>query len=191
MIGPIFIALTQTGIQNGARAGIAVGSGIWISDIIVICLAWLFMKQLDDISHNTTFQMWMGLAGGIILILFGGFSFLKQPKLSQITVDFNAKSYVGFLSKGFFVNFVNPFTFVFWTSVMTTYMLVKKSSNVETITLLTMIMLTIMVTDTLKVFLAKSIRTKMTQNHLNLFNKIAGISLIFFGIVLIFRTNFN
>lgn len=36
LLGPIFVALTQTGIKHGIRAGISVGTGIWTSDLIVI-----------------------------------------------------------------------------------------------------------------------------------------------------------
>ena len=36
LIGPIFFALVQTGVEEGLRAGTAVGLGIWISDLIFI-----------------------------------------------------------------------------------------------------------------------------------------------------------
>jgi len=36
MLGPIFVALTQTAIEKGAKAGLTVGLGIWISDLLII-----------------------------------------------------------------------------------------------------------------------------------------------------------
>jgi threonine/homoserine/homoserine lactone efflux protein len=56
LLGPIFVALTQTGIQHGIRAGVAVGSGIWISDLLVIISSWFFIRQIDDLAKNATFQ---------------------------------------------------------------------------------------------------------------------------------------
>ena len=51
LLGPIFVALTQTGIQRGVRAGLSVGTGIWISDILVIVTAYFFIKEIDEIAH--------------------------------------------------------------------------------------------------------------------------------------------
>ena len=36
MLGPIFFALVQAGVERGMRAGLMVGLGIWISDLIFI-----------------------------------------------------------------------------------------------------------------------------------------------------------
>ncbi|MEJ6695802.1 MAG: hypothetical protein QNK55_00365, partial [Saprospiraceae bacterium] len=47
MLGPIFVALTQTGIDKGARAGITVGVGVWSSDLLVILFSYLFISQVD------------------------------------------------------------------------------------------------------------------------------------------------
>jgi threonine/homoserine/homoserine lactone efflux protein len=188
LLGPIFVALTQTGLQHGIRAGVAVGSGIWISDFLVIMASWLFIKQIDDIAKNPSFQYWTGIVGGCILILFGIISILNKHTHDEQTKAFSAKTYWGFFTKGFAVNFINPFTFVFWIGVMTSYVIGKATSGFNIFLLFASIMATIMTTDTLKVVLAKSIRTKMNRQHIILFSRIAGTLLIVFGIILFFRT---
>ncbi|HMR86510.1 MAG TPA: LysE family transporter [Saprospiraceae bacterium] len=189
LLGPIFVALTQTGIQRGVRAGLSVGTGIWISDVLVIITAYFFIKEIDEIAQNKSFHHWMGWIGGLILIIFGIISLLKEPKLDEKIPAFNAKSYAGYWTKGFAVNFFNPFTFVFWISVMTTYVIGKKIDGSDATLLFGSIMFTIIVTDSLKVVLAKLIRKKLTHNHIVLFGKLAGIILITFGVILILRTN--
>lgn len=189
LLGPIFVALTQTGIQRGVRAGLSVGTGIWISDILVIVTAYFFIKEIDEIAQNKSFHQWMGWIGGLILIIFGIISLVKKPKLDEKIPAFNAKSYAGYWTKGFAVNFFNPFTFVFWISVMTTYVIGKKIDGPDATLLFGSIMFTIIVTDSLKVVLAKLIRKKLKHNHIVLFGKLAGIILITFGLVLILRTN--
>jgi threonine/homoserine/homoserine lactone efflux protein len=189
LLGPIFVALTQTGIQRGVRAGLSVGTGIWISDILVIVTAYFFIKEIDEIAQNKSFHHWMGWIGGLILIIFGIISLVKKPKLDEKIPAFNAKSYAGYWTKGFAVNFFNPFTFVFWISVMTTYVIGKKIDGPDATLLFGSIMFTIIVTDSLKVVLAKLIRKKLKHNHVVLFGKLAGIILITFGLVLILRTN--
>ncbi len=189
LLGPIFVALTQTGIQKGARAGISVGTGIWTSDLLVIISSYVFIKQIDDLSNHPNFQFWMGLTGGFVLIVFGIGSLIKNPAENTETPAFSAKSYAGYWTKGFVVNFFNPFTFVFWIGVMSSYVIGKAINGFETILLFGTIMITIMITDSSKVLLAKYLRNKMTTPRVHLFGRIAGIALIVFGIVLIFRSN--
>lgn len=189
LLGPIFIALTQTGIQNGIKAGISVGTGIWTSDLIVIFLGWFFIRQIDSIANDPLFQKWMGVFGGLVLIIFGIVSILNQHQTDEETKAFSAKSYFGYFTKGFAVNFFNPFTFVFWIGVMSTYVIGKGITGWQTFLVFCSIMVTIMTTDSLKVVLAKIIRNKMTHHHVILFSRVAGVVLILFGIILLIRTN--
>ncbi|MBC7884672.1 MAG: LysE family transporter [Saprospiraceae bacterium] len=189
LLGPIFVALTQTGIQRGIRAGISVGTGIWTSDLLVITVSYFFIQKIDFLIRNNQFHFWMGLTGGIILIIFGLISLLKKTTVEVEIPAFNAKSYVGYWTKGFIVNFFNPFTFVFWVGVMTTYVIGKGIDGRDTIILFGSIMITIMTTDSLKVILAKLIRSKLKPNHILLFGRIAGILLMIFGIVILVRSN--
>lgn len=189
LLGPIFVALTQTGIQHGVKAGISVGTGIWSSDLLVISLAWLFIRQIDSIANDPIFHRWMGLFGGLVLMIFGIVSILNKHQKDEEAKAFSAKSYFGYFTKGFAVNLFNPFTFVFWIGVMSTYVLGKGITGWQTFLVFGSIMATIMITDSLKVVLAKMIRSKMTNHHITLFSRIAGIVLILFGIVLLIRTN--
>ncbi|MEY3419927.1 MAG: hypothetical protein RIR48_207 [Bacteroidota bacterium] len=188
LLGPIFVALTQTGIQHGIRAGIAVGTGIWLSDFIVIAASYFFILQLTELTQSESFKFGMGLAGGLVLMGSGLISILKTHKGEDKTPAFNAKSYFGYFTKGFAVNFINPFTFIFWISVMTSYVSVKGISGTETLLLFGTIMMTIMITDSLKVIMAKAIRSKLQLRHIEIFSKIAGILLFVFGIVLLVRS---
>ena len=36
MLGPIFFALIQAGIEQGFRAGAMVGFGVWVSDFLFV-----------------------------------------------------------------------------------------------------------------------------------------------------------
>ncbi len=188
MIGPIFIALTQTGLEHGLRAGLSVGSGIWVSDILVIGGAYFFIHAITRQISDPAFARWTGLAGGLILIAFGIAGILKKHRGEVKTPGFSAGTYVGYFTKGFVVNFVNPFTFFFWTSVMTTYVVSRHATSSQVILVFGSILATIMCTDSIKVILAKKIRSKLKRHHLVMFGKAAGLLLIGFGISLIYRS---
>jgi threonine/homoserine/homoserine lactone efflux protein len=188
LVGPIFIALTQTGLQKGLRAGISVGIGIWTSDILILGLIYLFLKQVGEIANHPSFTYYMGLIGGSILIGFGIYSWFKHVQWDQETKPFNAKTFSGYWTKGFLVNTINPFTFIFWISVMTNYVINKKITGWQTLLLFSTIVLTIMITDSLKVGLAKLIKSKLKGYHLDMISRVAGTLLAIFGIALMYRS---
>lgn len=187
LLGPIFIALTETGIQKGLRAGLTVGLGIWFSDFLIISTCYLFIHSVRDFITDLQFQFWLGMAGGIVLICFGLVAYFKRIEFNTKNASFKAKHYLGFFVKGFLVNTVNPFTFIFWITVITTYVVARFLNQIEAVLFLGSIMATVIITDSLKVVLAKWLRTRMNETHIQWFTKIAGIGLMIFGIVLMIR----
>lgn len=188
LLGPIFVTLTQIALEKGARAGIVASTGVWVSDIIIITLCYIFVQRIDYLVESVTFTYWMGLLGGFILISFGAGALFKKVNLVFDNASHSANDYFSFWTKGFLVNTVNPFTFVFWIGVISTYVIKAKISGLKSFVFFSSIMLVIMLTDTLKVLLAKAIRNKLDQKHFTIFSRIAGVGLIIFGIVLLLRS---
>mgnify|MGYP000877355074 CR=1 FL=1 len=189
LIGPIFVALTQTGMQNGLKAGIAVGTGVWVSDILVISAAYLFIHQLNEVVQNSDFHFWMGMSGGLILMATGLYTFMKTNIEVNEKFEISSKTYFGYFTKGFLVNFINPFTFIFWIGVMSTNVIGRNINGLQTILLFGSIMIVIVFTDSLKVLMAKMIRTKVSKKQITYISKMAGALLILFGIGLLYKTN--
>lgn len=189
LLGPIFVTITQLSIEKGARAGMVASSGVWISDFIIITLCFLFVQTINTIVQDVTFTYWIGLLGGIILIVFGLGAFLKESKIEFNQTKHSTNDYISFWTRGFLVNTVNPFTFVFWIGVISTYVIKEKVTSTEAIIFLASIMSVIIITDTAKVLLAKMIRKKLKQKHFNVFTKIAGVGLIIFGVILLAKSH--
>lgn len=189
LLGPIFVALTQASIEGGARAGVTVGLGVWISDIGIIWLCYLFVQRLSRIVEDSAFVYWMGLLGGFVLITVGIVTFIKKSNFDQDLPreKLSTKNYLGLFSKGFLVNTINPFTFAFWISVSSTYVLGRGINNQEAAVFFGSIMFVIISSDILKVILAKLIRTKLQARHIDIFSMIAGVVLGIFGLVLIWK----
>ena len=123
-----------------------------------------------------------------MLIVFGIGAFLKKVKIGPEKKYFSAKNYAGFWMKGFLVNTINPFTFIFWLGVISTYVIARKITGTQAFIFLGSILLTIISTDSIKILLAKKIKQKMQSHQLQWFNRVAGIGLFFFGIYLIYRS---
>jgi len=56
LLGPIFFALIQTGVERGFRAGVVLGSGIWISDIIFIIAVYLGVSRIVAVTEIEGFE---------------------------------------------------------------------------------------------------------------------------------------
>ena len=188
MLGPIFVTLTQIALEKGFRAGMVASSGEWISDFIIIGLGYFFIQRVSNVVEDSTFVYWMGLLGGFILITFGAGTLFKKVDINFSKSSHTANDYIGYWTKGFLVNTVNPFTFIFWLSIISTYVIKAKISGMKAFVFFGSIMFVIIVGDTIKMYLAKAIRTKLKQKHFTLMSRIAGIGLIIFGIALLLRS---
>ena len=185
LMGPIFIALTQSSIEKGYKAGVSVGVGIWISDFLFIVFTYMFINRISHIVNGHSFQLTMGIVGGIVLIGFGLYSaFSKLKELSRSEIS-GARNYLQFFIKGFLVNTINPFTFVFWISVITTYVMSRNITPVQSAQFLASILGVIIITDSLKVFLAQILRKRLRSIHMLWINRVAGTALAVFGVLLI------
>lgn len=172
-------------MERGAAAGIIVGSGVWMSDFMIIGLCYTFIKTVTRTVQNETIHLWMCVAGGIILMGFGIGSFFTKVKLDTEKRKITAKSFVGYWLKGFLVNTVNPFSFIFWISVITSQVITKNMTNSDAMLFFGAIMVTIIITDLMKVFGAKALRTRLKPEHLQIFGKVAGVGLFAFGVYLL------
>ena len=130
----------------------------------------------------------MGLFGGFILIAFGFGTMLSKSKPNIDSSAHSANDYLSYWTKGFLVNTVNPFTFIFWIGVISNQVIGKNISLNEGLIFFGIIILIIMMSDTLKVFAAKLLRKKLNAENFGMISKIAGVCLIIFGLVMLFRT---
>ena len=186
MVGPILFALIQAGIERGFRAGAMIGLGIWVSDLIFILFAYFGISYLLNILEWQGFELTLGIAGGIVLIFTGIITILnKPPEIGKSSAL--SKSYFALWMKGFLINTVNPFTVFFWATVMTTIVAKDELNGEHATFFFSGIMGTIIITDSLKVLLAKAIRQWLKPKHILWTRRISGIALVIFGIALMVR----
>ncbi len=190
LLGPIFITITQASIEHGTKEGLSVCSGVWVSDILIIALTYLFVRRIAGVVESESFRLWMGIIGGLVLMSFGIGAYIKEMTFDTERKKLTIKSFSGFWLKGFLVNTINPFTFIFWIGIISSYIVTKKISDIDTMIFLGAIMVTIIITDASKVFAAKLLRQQLQDKHVNMFSKLAGVGLFVFGLFLIYRVVF-
>lgn len=189
MIGPIFFALVQTGVEQGFRAGVMVGFGVWISDLIYILAVYWGISFISRITQWENFSVYLGLGGSIILVLFGLAALAKNPSFKHYRLPETKRfsSYFSLWFKGFLLNAVNPFTIFFWLGLMSTVIIKNELHGGDAILFFSAALGTVMLTDVLKVLSAKRIRQVLRPIHLLWIRRISGVALIVFGVALLVR----
>ena len=202
MAGPILFALLQAGIEHGFRAGMMVALGVFTSDVLFVTAVYFGLNYIQAVIKMDGFNLTLGIAGGIALILIGlGTYFSKPPSLpnddffseKEIQEDLNEIpdvknfSYFKLLLKGFLVNTINPFTFFFWGVIAAGKLAESGFSQDEFFLFFGAILFVIIASDTLKVYLAKVIRKYLKPENILLVRRISGIAFVIFGIILIAR----
>ena len=193
LIGPGFVALIHTSINDGFKSGIMFALGIAISDITLISLSYLGAIQLLQSESN---QFYVGFAGGLLLIGFGIITFFRKYKVStkrgiEIKVSVTGGGQLRYALKGYFLNILNPFLLVFWLGVMSFVSARYGVGTKEVVSFFTSAIITVFVTDSLKSLAAVKIRRFLTIGILTWVNRIVGISLMIFGIVMLARVVIN
>jgi threonine/homoserine/homoserine lactone efflux protein len=78
MVGPALFMLIQTSLSRGFRNGLNFAFGILLSDALVLLLIWKGVSSI--LGEDPRQNIWFGICGGIVLILFGSYTFMKPVK---------------------------------------------------------------------------------------------------------------
>src|SRR5690606_2046297 len=145
-IGPVFFALIQTSIERGFYAGVFMAIGIALSDTIYVSISYFGISQLVS---TESVNLWLGLAGGFIMIGFGVASLLKPvraPEFQGVKVQGKIRL-LRETFKGFLLNGINPSVFLFWIGIATMATVNNNYSNADAITFFAAIIVTVFITD--------------------------------------------
>ncbi len=191
IIGPVFFTIIQTSIYRGFKAGVFLSFGVMLSDLTLIVLSYIGLLEL---FNNISNQFTIGIIGGIILIIFGIVTFTRKPSLKNKDANQDLKikkpGPITYITKGYFMNILNPFLLIFWITVISVFSSKENISQSHIILFFSGTLSTIFITDVIKCYIAKKIKRFITEITLLWINRFVGIILICFGFVLIFKVIF-
>ena len=191
LVGPLLFALVQVSIEQGIRAGIWVALGIWLSDALFLVGIGLSINQISLLIASPLFRPIVGILGGFVLIVIGVGMFISKPTNID-TPHFELISSRWKLGlNGFLINTINPFTVIFWTSVITSFLVEETLYSMNSLLFFGGILGVIILTDSLKVVMAEQISKKLKPIHIAMMRKISGMALFLFGITMITRVSWG
>lgn len=185
--GPAFFALIQTGIHRGFQKGFILALGVFLNDLTVVSLSIVGAHAIMDNMHK---HQLLGVAGGLVLIIFGVLTYQHKTvdPGDNTSVNLAEPHAITYLLKGFLLNIANPFVWLFWPTVVLGVAAPFMDTTSDIIFFFAGTLSMVFLSDVTKVFLASRIKQYITEKFLILINKIAGVAMFVFGLVLIFRS---
>jgi threonine/homoserine/homoserine lactone efflux protein len=182
-VGPVMFSIIKQSINNGHKGGIGFILGVSASDITLVVLSNAFTEIFDSIKR---YSNELGIAGSALLFVMGiYFLFFKKVKSAEETVQmamFRKRDYARIFLSGFFVNCLNPGVIIFWFTWATAFANINLTDKI--ILFSTCLGLNL-AGDFAKVFLAGSIRNRLTPHNILLINRLSGLIFIGFGMVIV------
>ncbi|MFN5936869.1 MAG: LysE family translocator, partial [Sphingobacteriales bacterium] len=134
----------------------------------------------------------IAIAGGIFLGGMGIFYiFFKKVNLQvtepALVPSFTKNDFSKIAFSGFLINTLNPSVIIFWLMNATAFSALYSFG--ERMLIFTICILVNVAADLLKVMMAGKIRNSLTPRHIDIINKVAGIILVIFGIMLIYGSD--
>jgi threonine/homoserine/homoserine lactone efflux protein len=185
--GPALVAEIQTSIHRGFWAGVLLAFGVFMSDASIVFLGFIGAVQIFE--NN---KILLGFIGGMILIIFGIVTYRRKVIIDvdsdNAELKQNNPNFLTYILKGFFINFTNPFVWIFWMGVVVGFTANYRAEKLLLIVFFTTALGIVFLMDMLKIFSAYKIKKYIQTHNIIWINRIAGIGLILFGIYLVVRT---
>ena len=184
MVGPVFFMIINTSIKKGFLPASMLAFGVFLSDLMFVILTYYGSSMLAMLREH---DMAVGLCGGILILIFGLFTFFKEARVDAGALELIDDTRTRALDtlKGFMMNTLNPSALLFWIGVAGTVSAKQSFGGQEAFMFYTGTLSMVLGSDLLKAWLATRVRKMISVNFLVWMNRISGIALIGFGVYMI------
>ena len=188
-MGPAFITLVQTSLHRGFKSAAWFAAGVVLNDFMIISLCILTSVQVVMRSEKEASLACIG--AGIILFVFGIFTYRRKVKereefiekrSEEIMKNANDKpAWFVFLGKGFVLNILNPFVWLFWFSAVAMVAGNMGGNKLSTLVFFAIVLGTTFSIELLKAWGAAKLKVFFNAERTTIMNKVAGILLMLCG----------
>ncbi|MBC7626976.1 LysE family translocator [Ferruginibacter sp.] len=182
-VGPVIFTIIKQSINNGRAGGLSFVAGVWLSDLFLVVISNVFTELVSQLMD---FKKEIGFTGSALLIAMGVYYlFFKKIhiKEDENKIVITARTHAKLILSGFLINTLNPALLLFWLTTATA-LTATHTINQRIIIFATCLIIN-SASDIFKVVLAGKLRSKLNEKNISLINKISGLILLIFGIVII------
>ena len=192
-MGPAFITLVQTSLHRGFKSAAWFISGVILNDAMIISL--YILTSVQVVMRSELEVTLFSIGAGIILVLFGVFTFRRKAEDKESLIEKRTNeimekkddkpSWLLMLGKGFVINLLNPFVWIFWFSAVAVVAGSMSGNKVNTIVFFALILGTTLMCELLKAWGAAKLKVFFNPQRTTIMNRCAGILLVVCGIYFI------
>ncbi|WP_301921479.1 LysE family translocator [Ferruginibacter sp.] len=182
-VGPVIFTIIKQSINNGRAGGLSFVAGVWLSDLFLVVISNVFTELVSQLMD---FKKEIGFTGSALLIAMGiYYLFFKKIhiKEDENKIVITGRTHAKLILSGFLINTLNPALLLFWLTTATA-LTATHTINQRIIIFATCLIIN-SASDIFKVVLAGKLRSKLNEKNISLINKISGLILLIFGIVII------
>jgi len=188
LVGPLLVLLLQMSLRRGTLSAFIAALGIWVSDVTLISVTHYGIGGLSPLLSTVYFQEIVGSVGSVILLVTAAFMWFRDPPdLSEEREIPSKRGLLSAFAQGFAINTFNPFTIGFWSLFTVTQVHDRDLNDANAWAIYGGILLTIVITDSIKVLGARKLRDMLTPKVILRVQRLGALALGAFGVVLGFR----
>lgn len=186
LVGPVFFMIINTSIKKGVLPASMLAVGVLLSDAFFAALTFFgssfifYLKEYDFI---------IGISGGLLILSFGIFTFFKEAIVNAgaLEVIDDSKTRIIDVLKGFTMNTLNPSALLFWLGVAGAVTVKEHYTGYNALLFYSSTLGMVFCTDLLKAWVAARLKGIITANFLVWMNRISGLALGIYGIIMIVK----
>lgn len=183
--GPVFFVIIETSISQGKTKALMLDLGAALADVIFILIAFLGSQSLIESLED---NIWVSLIGGVAVLVFGAYYFLKSKTPGQFKNEVVVKRKRLFFFKGFLLNFLNVGVLFYWIATTVAVGSLVHHERGKMIMVYVIIMLSYLTVDMFKIYFANKFKQRFKGRNLQMVEKVIGIILALFGIYIIIHS---
>ncbi len=180
-IGATFFILIETSINKGFKPALVMNLGVFLSDIIIICVAYF---STSDILGNMLINSYFKIGGGIAFLGFGNYYLFKRYRAKQVVLKYNLKFTRLFLH-GFLVNTLNPSVIAFWLGAIVLALSYHHFTPRQTFVFFVSCLSLVITLDMLKIYFASRLKKFLNPKIMRIICITTGILFILLGLKIV------
>ena len=182
-MGPVGVLTIQRTLNKGRWYGLVTGLGAAVSDIIYAAISLLGMSFVMEIIENPRNMFWFKVMGGILLMIFGIYTYLSNPTNNLRPTNPNKGTLWHNGITGFLVTFSNPLIILLFIALMARFEFVVPEHYWEQGVGYIAIFAGALLWWFALTYIIDKVRTKFQVNTICLINRIIGSIVIAAGLI--------
>jgi threonine/homoserine/homoserine lactone efflux protein len=187
-VGPTLFAVIKYSLNHSYKAGLAFILGVSISDVMYVTIANVAANWLEMMNDHKRLIAYIGAGILIVVGIAGLISKHKPPRSEDTKITISNAHLIRIWTSGFLINTINPGVIITWLAAVTA---TANTTTFYRIILFGTCLGLILSVDIAKVFLADSIRRKLTIKRIAYLQRVSAACILVIGVALLISTAFD